>query len=237
MVVAGGSGRRFGAAKQFAVLGGRPLVEWAVGAARSVADGVVLVLSGDGDGDTGTTSHRADRHPADGEVGDVGGGGHRADDHGADVVVAGGDTRSDSVRCGLAAVPTTAGVVVVHDAARPLASPALFRAVVDAVRAGADAVVPGVAVSDTIKMVDEDGIVTATVPRHRLVAVQTPQAFRAEVLRRAHETGGNATDDAALVEATGAVVHVVRGEESNLKITTAADLRVAAVLVEATVTP
>jgi 2-C-methyl-D-erythritol 4-phosphate cytidylyltransferase len=131
------------------------------------------------------------------------------------------------VRSGLAAVPRDAQIVVVHDAARPLASPALFAAVVDAVRHGADCAVPGVPVSDTIKRVVGDRVVT-TVPRDGLVAVQTPQAFRSEALRAAHAAGGDATDDAALVEQSGGVVVVVPGDPRNIKVTTERDLTLAA---------
>jgi 2-C-methyl-D-erythritol 4-phosphate cytidylyltransferase len=200
IVVAGGSGRRFGQLKQYALLGGRPVLQWAVAACRTCSAGVVLVLP-DGDGDH--------------------------DQHGADAVVTGGPTRAESVRCGLAAVPADAAVIVVHDAARPLASPALFAAVVAAVTGGgADGAVPGVPPSDTIKAVDESGRVTDTFDRARLVAVQTPQAFRAALLRHAHaavSTGG-ATDDAMLVEALGGTVLVVPGEPANLKITDPGDL-------------
>lgn len=204
VVVAGGVGERFGAPKQFAMAGGRPLVELSVDAARAASDGVVLVV------------------PA--------GSGHEDRLHGADVVVTGGDSRAASVRAGLAVVPADADVVVVHDGARPLASPALFRAVVAAVVSGADAVVPAVAVTDTLK-IEDDGAVTRTVDRSGLVAVQTPQAFRAEVLRRAHAAGADATDDAGLVEAMGITVRVVPGESRNLKVTTPADLEVVQALV------
>jgi 2-C-methyl-D-erythritol 4-phosphate cytidylyltransferase len=208
VVVAAGSGRRFGAPKQFEQLVGRPMVQWAVEAARSVADGVVLVL------------------PA----GDLAGGAvHAASPWGADAVVAGGHTRAASVRSGLAAVPAAAELIVVHDGARPLASPRLFRAVVDAVVGGADAAVPGLAVADTLKRV-AGGAVVATVGREGLVAVQTPQAFRAEVLRGAHEGESEGTDDAALVESLGATVRVVPGDPRNIKVTTAADLQVARAL-------
>ncbi len=138
--------------------------------------------------------------------------------------VAGGATRSESVRAGLAAVPDDADIVCVHDAARPLASPELYRAVIDAVVAGADGAIPGVAVVDTIKVVDDRGVVAATPARASLVAVQTPQAFRADVLRAAHATGSEGTDDAALVEAAGGRVVVVAGEVTNRKITDPADL-------------
>jgi len=207
VVVAAGRGRRFGAPKQFALLGGRPMVQWALDAARPVADGVVLVLPAAPD---------AEGSPAPTPVG-------------ADVVVAGGDTRAQSVRAGLAAVPDSATVIVVHDGARPLASPALFAAVVGAVCAGADGAVPALAVADTLKRVEGDRI-TGTVARAGTVAVQTPQAFAAGVLRRAHHAGGEATDDAGLVESLGATVRIVPGDPRNIKVTTAADLEVARAL-------
>ena len=142
--------------------------------------------------------------------------------------VAGGPTRSASVRAGLAMVPAEATIVCVHDAARPLASRALFDAVVDAVRTGADAAVPVVPVTDTIKIVDASGVVVDTPERDRLVAVQTPQAFRADVLRRAHADGADGTDDAALVERLGGVVVTIPGEAWNRKITEPEDLAWAA---------
>jgi 2-C-methyl-D-erythritol 4-phosphate cytidylyltransferase len=141
-----------------------------------------------------------------------------------DAAVVGGETRSDSVRAGLAAVPTSADIVCVHDAARPLASAELFARVVAAVRAGADGAVPAVAVTDTIKVVDGDGVVIATPDRATLVAVQTPQAFRADVLRAAHAGGGADTDDAAAVERHGGRVVTVPGEPWNRKITDRDDL-------------
>jgi 2-C-methyl-D-erythritol 2,4-cyclodiphosphate synthase/2-C-methyl-D-erythritol 4-phosphate cytidylyltransferase len=146
--------------------------------------------------------------------------------------IAGGATRSDSVRAGLALVPSNATIVCVHDGARPFASSDLFAAVVAAVIGGADAAVPGVPVSDTIKQVDEAGAVVGTPARSGLRAVQTPQAFRADVLRRAHAGVGEATDDAALVEAAGGRVVVVAGEEHNRKITDPNDLRLARQQVE-----
>ena len=128
------------------------------------------------------------------------------------------------MRAGLAVVPESASIVCVHDAARPFATVALYRAVIDAVARGADAAVPGVPVTDTIKQVDSDGVVIATPERSSLVVVQTPQAFRADVLRAAHAAGDDATDDAALVEAAGGTVVVVGGEIDNRKITVPADL-------------
>ena len=194
IVVAGGRGERFGGQKQFAKLGGRTLAAHSVEQSRSVADFVVVVVPED--------------YVGDGE--------------GADLVVTGGETRSDSVRAGLA-VCDDAQFIVVQDAARPLASTKLFEAVLAAVRDGAAAAIPGVTVSDTIKQV-AGGVVVSTPPRDQLVAVQTPQAFQAEILRRAHASAGVATDDAGLVEALGESVVVVAGERTNVKVTNPEDL-------------
>lgn len=146
-----------------------------------------------------------------------------ADDAEREHGVPGGATRSASVRAGLAEVPTSASIICVHDAARPFASETLYERVVQAVIEGADGAVPGVAVTDTIKFV-ADGIVASTPDRDTMVAVQTPQAFRASVLREAHDRGGGSTDDAALVEDRGGIVVVVAGEEGNRKITRPDDL-------------
>ncbi len=139
--------------------------------------------------------------------------------------VAGGVTRSESVRAGLAKVPSTATIICVHDGARPFASMDLFATVIAAVINGADAAVPGLPVFDTIKQIDGDGVVIATPSRADLRAVQTPQAFRADVLRAAHASAADATDDAALVESVGGRVVVVVGEQLNRKITDPNDLR------------
>jgi 2-C-methyl-D-erythritol 4-phosphate cytidylyltransferase len=133
------------------------------------------------------------------------------------------------VRAGLSRVPPDAEVIVVHDAARPLASPALFRAVIAAVEAGADAAIPALPVRDTIKQVAGEQVV-GTVERAGLVAVQTPQAFRAEVLRAAHRGHDEATDDAALVEVAGGKVVIVAGDAANLKLTEPDDLVLAEAL-------
>ncbi len=207
VVVAAGSGSRFGAAKQFADLAGRTVLEWSLVTARQACGGVVLVLP---------PGHAVD--PA--AVWD------------ADVEVPGGATRSASVRAGLSAVPDDAEIIAVHDSARPLARLELWRAVIDAVAAGADAAIPATPVTDTVKEIGPGGHLV-TLDRSRLVAVQTPQAFRAEVLRRAHLAATDATDDAALVEAIGGRVVVVDGPPDNLKVTSAADLIVAAALMEA----
>jgi len=136
------------------------------------------------------------------------------------------------VRAGLAAVPGEPDAILVHDAVRPLATPELAARVLAAVAGGADGAVPSVPVVDTLKRVDGSRV-TATVDRSELVAVQTPQAFRTEVLRRAHAAGGDATDDAGLVEAAGGTVVVVEGERDNLKVTWPEDLAVAEALLAA----
>jgi 2-C-methyl-D-erythritol 4-phosphate cytidylyltransferase len=138
--------------------------------------------------------------------------------------VAGGETRAGSVRAGLAEVPDDAAVVLVHDAARPLVSEAVIERVLAPLSDGWDGAVPGVPLADTLKRVGSDGRVEATVPRDSLWAVQTPQAFPADVLRRAVAGGGEATDCASLVEAAGGRIKVVEGDPRLLKVTTADDL-------------
>lgn len=144
--------------------------------------------------------------------------------------VAGGGTRSESVRLALAAAPEGEDEVVVHDAARPLAPPDLFDATLAAL-ADADAAIAAAPMTDTIKEVDGAGIVLRTLHRAGLRAVQTPQAFRRPALERAldvpDEVLGSATDDAWLVERMGGRVVVVDSPSSNIKVTTPFDLQVA----------
>jgi 2-C-methyl-D-erythritol 4-phosphate cytidylyltransferase len=201
-VVAAGRGARYGGPKQYDVIGGMTVLERSVALARAACDGVVVVVPGE---DAGRPVAGADR------------------------VVAGGASRSASVRAGLAALPDDAEVVVVHDAARPLAGPELWAAAIAAVVAGADAALCAIAVTDTVKRVHDEDVV-ATVDRAELVAVQTPQAFRTAALRAAHSAGHDATDDGALVEASGGRVVVVPGSVTNLKITHRHDLAVAEAL-------
>ena len=136
---------------------------------------------------------------------------------------------SESVRRALAALPDSVQVVLVHDAARPLVPGALVDAVVAAVRAGADAVVPGLPVADTVKQVDAEGAVVATVDRSALRAVQTPQGFRRAVLDAAYGVpdAGEATDDAGHVERPAAGCVVVPGAEEAFKVTRPLDLLLA----------
>jgi 2-C-methyl-D-erythritol 4-phosphate cytidylyltransferase len=198
IVLAAGSGSRFGGdePKQYLRLGDRRVLDWSIAAAREASAGVVLVVAPDRLGDP---------EPS------------------VDAVVSGGDTRSASVRAGLDALPQDCDIVTVHDGARPLATAALFGAVVGAVRSGADGAIPGLAVTDTIKRVIDE-VVVETLDRAELVAVQTPQAFLVDGLRRAHGSGTDATDDAALVEAAGGTVVIVPGEAANRKLTYTRDL-------------
>jgi len=206
IVVAGGSGQRFGDEKQFLTLGARRVVDWAVESALQAGLRVVLVAP------EGFAPNEA---PV-----------------GVSCVVVGGATRTESVRNGLAAVPNEATIVCVHDAARPFASAELFLKVVSAVAAGADGAVPGVEVVDTIKVVSYDEsagveVVVSTPSRATLRAVQTPQGFDCATLRKAHayaqQHNLEGTDDATLVEAIGGYVVMVPGEADNKKITTLGD--------------
>jgi 2-C-methyl-D-erythritol 4-phosphate cytidylyltransferase len=209
VILAAGRGERFGAdrPKQLVEVAGRRLLDWSLLRAAELGTDCVLVTADGRDPEGGL--------PADDVPGKI-------------AVVAGGVRRSDSVRAALTALHDRDDddVIVVHDAARPCASTSLFGAVVAAVEAGADGAVPGLPLTDTIKRVRGE-VVVDTLDRGELVAVQTPQAFRLGVLRRAHEQGGDATDDAALVEAIGGRVVVVAGEDTNVKVTRPSDLSLA----------
>lgn len=150
--------------------------------------------------------------------------------------LAGGILRQDSVRLMLAAVSADTTHVLVHDAARCLAPPALVARVVDSLRAGAEAVIPVLPVVDTVARIDSAGDFAGNVPRDELRLVQTPQGFRRDVLQHAHDSadpGWEATDDASMVAATGGRVHTVAGDPAAMKITTAADLVIAEALLAA----
>jgi 2-C-methyl-D-erythritol 4-phosphate cytidylyltransferase len=138
--------------------------------------------------------------------------------------VPGGATRAESVRAGLAEVPDDAAVVLVHDAARPVVPAEVVARLLAALAEGYDGAVPALPVSDTVKRA-VDGVVVETLARDELVAVQTPQAFVASVLRSAFAGDvSSATDCASLVEAAGGRVKIVRGDERLQKVTTRADL-------------
>ena len=142
-------------------------------------------------------------------------------------VITGGVLRSDSVNLALNALSPSVKYVLVHDAARALATSDLAARVLQELESGAAAVIPALNVVDTIKEVDRDGYVRSTPDRAALRAVQTPQGFELSVLRRAHEASADATDDAALVEALGIKVKTIAGEARAMKITNPEDLAVA----------
>ena len=188
------------------------MIDWVVQRAARWSEGVVVVLP-----EARTAGEEAWMlpDPGSGCTGRV-------------IVVPGGVLRSDSVRCGLNRVPDDAEIVLVHDGARPLATDGVFERAIQAVRSGADAAIPVIDLTDTIRW--RRG---GTADRRELAAVQTPQAFRAGALRSAHAGGADATDDATLVEAAGATVVTVDGDSRNLKITEPHDLVTAEALLEA----
>jgi 2-C-methyl-D-erythritol 4-phosphate cytidylyltransferase len=210
LLVAAGRGERLGAdgPKAFVMLAGRPLIEWSLAALRAVeaVERIVVALPPGVEAPAGTLG------------------------------VAGGDERSHSVRAALAAAGDPGDeAVIVHDAARPLATPALFARALDALAAGGcDAVVAAARVTDTIKRAGADGRVAETLDRSVLWAVQTPQVFRRAALAAAlavpDDVLAAATDDAWLVERAGGRVHVVESPAENLKVTTPVDLRLAELL-------
>jgi 2-C-methyl-D-erythritol 4-phosphate cytidylyltransferase len=215
VIVAAGEGRRFGGPKQFALLGGRPLLERCVESfdGHEAVGAIVLVLP---DIQLGEGLGRPFRKIA--------------------AVVAGGVRRQDSVRNGFGAVQGSGrDVVLIHDGARPLAGSALIGRVIDeTTRSGA--AVPVLPMEDTVKEVREEGIL-GTHDRSVLYRAQTPQGFFYEVLEEAFAAadrdGFIGTDEAALVERTGRRVAAVAGDPRNIKITTPLDLRIAEALLEA----
>ncbi len=213
IIVAGGGGKRMGGdlPKQFLSLGGRPLLDRTLSAfvASPRVDGIVLVLPPTQSGEV-RESYRSVKKVL--------------------AVVDGGAERQDSVRNALAAVPAEAEVILVHDAVRPFVSEELLERCVERAREHG-AVVPVVPVRDTVKEWDRVEKSLCTRDRSELMLAQTPQGFRAGILRHAYgkalEDGRQGTDDASLVEGTGYPVVPVPGEEANIKITIPEDLRMA----------
>ena len=203
VVAAGGSGERLGAdgPKAFVVCAGRPLIEWSLSVLGEVCDRVIAAVP----------HGHADRPE----------------------FVQGGESRSASVRRALDAAPD-ASVYVVHDAARPLVTRELVERCLDALVPGVDGAIAAVPMSDTVKEAGTDGRVLRTLDRSSLWAIQTPQVFRGHVLREALDRDASAlaaaTDDAFLVEQAGGTVVVVEAPRENIKVTHAADLRVAEAL-------
>lgn len=213
LIVAAGSGRRLGAGRPKALVGlaGRPLFEWALDACFAAeAIGPVVIAAPPG---------HLDRFARDGVE-----------------VVEGGDSRSGSVARGLDRVTTR--LVVIHDAARPLVTPGLIDRAVGFLASRADlaAAITVAPATDTVKRVDDQGVVTETLDRGRIRLAQTPQVFRTAALRQALGRGdlSAATDDAALIEAAGGSVGVVDGPSGNIKVTVPADLGFAELMLSRT---
>ena len=210
MIAAAGSGDRLGAGgpKAFVELGGRPLLAWVLDAFRAVSRvGSIVVAAPPGEEE------------------------RVAEELGVEAI-RGGEHRSESVRAALELVE--GDIAVVHDAARPLVTPELIDRVLAllAERGSADAVVAAAPVTDTIKEAGSDRIVERSLDRSHLWAVQTPQAFRVEALRRALDRAdlSTASDDAMLIERAGGEVLICEAPPDNLKVTTPMDLRLAELL-------
>jgi 2-C-methyl-D-erythritol 4-phosphate cytidylyltransferase len=209
VLVAAGRGERLGSdlPKAFVPLGGQPLLAESLARldASELIDGVVVVAPPEWE------------EPAILCAAEIAAGKVSA-------CVPGGETRSDSVRIGVAEVPPEAAVILVHDAARPLVDDAVVERVLAGIGAGFDGAVPALPIADTVKRAP-GGVVAETLDRSDLVAVQTPQGFVAETLRRALAArDGSETDCSALVERAGGRIRVVRGDPRLLKVTTREDL-------------
>jgi 2-C-methyl-D-erythritol 4-phosphate cytidylyltransferase len=205
IILAAGIGSRFGGSKQFERLGELRLIDHSVRTTGAACEGTVLVLP---------QGVQWDGAPVDG-------------------VATGGPTRTASLRAGLAMVPAKAEKILVSDSAHPLASLALFESVVAALDMdGIDVVVPVLPSTDTIVRVHETEVVEV-IPRKGLASEQTPQGFRAAILRGLHETGDTAApDDGVLAFQAGITVKTVPGEPTNVHIATGADLQMAAKLLD-----
>lgn len=201
IIVAGGSGSRFGARKQLEWLLDRRVIDWSYLVAKSVSDVVVTV--------------RPSSDPAS---------------YPGDLVAIGGATRSASVRSGLEAVAKMGAepqdLVLVHDAARPLATRELFLGVIDALNSGAVSVLPTIEVAESLKLVDGLQVV-GSIDRTGFHTAQTPQGFNFETIALAHAKCQDATDDVALVEALGLETRRIEGDPRNFKLTHRFDLRFA----------
>ena len=205
IIAAGGSGERLGAKvpKALVQLAGKTLIEHAVANMAPVANQIIVAAP-------------------------LGFEDQFQDLLGSEVtVISGGQSRTLSVKNALAHVGNENDYILVHDAARALATVNLAIRVIDSLRAGEKAVIPGLEMMDTIKRVDADNYVTKTHPRSKLRAIQTPQGFARKVLIKAHSSSNDLTDDAGLVEERGVEVKVIPGEGRAMKITTMDDLAIA----------
>lgn len=214
IIVAAGRGKRFGAAKQFAMLRGKTVLDWSLAAfnAHEKVGEMILVLPDPDDAQKNLYAAKYGKITA---------------------VVKGGEQRQDSVRNGFRQVAAArTRIVLVHDAVRPLVAAGLISRVIDKAEE-TGAAVPVIPLEDTAKKV-ADAVVVSTLDRDGIRRVQTPQGFSYDILRlaleRAVEEGFYGTDEAALVERQGIRIAAVEGDVRNIKVTTATDLRIAGVL-------
>ena len=205
IIAAAGSGERLGAdiPKALVQLGGRSLVEYAFAHLSPSVSEIVIAVPAESQKEFASLFGDSAR------------------------IVVGGATRSSSIQAALREISSEIDFILVHDAARPLASSALAQRIIDELVKGKKAVIPVLPVVDTVKKIDAKGYVAETPDRQALRAVQTPQGFAASVLREAHKSAGDATDDAGLVEKMGIPIKTIDGEVQALKITTKDDLALA----------
>lgn len=223
VIAAAGSGSRFqgDVPKALAVIEGTSLLAHCLNSVMAVSDlGVVVVAA--------PQSHMREVAAICDQFGDL-----------PLKIATGGVTRSESVRNAISVLPPEIDIVLVHDAARAFTPASMFVDVIEAVRGGAKAVIPGVPVVDTIKEVDEVGAVVSTVPRDSLRSVQTPQGFDRSTLVAVHRdrNDDSATDDAGMVEAQGGAVLVIPGHPEAFKVTTPFDRLVAQALIRSRSSP
>ncbi len=214
IVVAAGEGKRFGDAKPYALLKGKPILEWSLDAFEAHEDVAEVILVLRDDSRKKVYSERYTKIVS---------------------VVKGGEKRQDSVLSGFRQIdPTKAEKVLVHDGVRPLVSSELIGRIIEAVQEKG-AVVPAVPLKDTVKRVDGQEV-KQTLEREKLFCVQTPQGFFYSVLKAAFDQAAEenfyGTEEAALVERTGKKVYVVQGDPKNIKITTPEDIKIAEAFIE-----
>lgn len=214
IVVAAGEGKRFGEAKQFALLKGKPVLDWSLERfeAHERVSEIILVLRDERAKEKYLSRYRK-----------------------LTAVVRGGERRQDSVMAGFKQIdPDKIEIALVHDAVRPLLDENLISRVIEATEK-LGAAVPAIPIEDTVKIVEGEQV-SRTLERCKLFKIQTPQGFffsiLEEALRKAKEDGFYGTDEASLVERTGRKVYIVRGEESNIKITSQNDLKIAEAFLE-----
>ncbi len=237
ILVAGGSGARFGSFKQFADISGKTVLEWSLNAALSVTPNLVVVLPQQAkDEKIGNQTAKAQKIGAPND--------NLQNDNlqnfvknakpikGAKEIFSttGGRTRSESVRAGLEKIEAmgklkSAEIILIHDVVRPLADRKMFSAVIEAVQKGADAAVPAIPANDTVHTTSSE-----ILERQNLLLLQTPQAFKAEIIYEIHKANPEATDDVSLCVRANKKVEYVKGSPQNLKITTVEDLPIAEAL-------